>query len=159
TVTNNLFTFPRTGKQVGVGIFFEIGDRCVISNNTLSGNGVSPTAPNLQGFYTAGAIVIAESPNCEVYANTVTGVNGIGLLQQRRIDSCAFQGGQTYPDGTAVCPGGSHQVHDTYVHDNTSTETGPGTGYAEIAGLDQDIHDHSFFTSKNNRFVHNTYHL
>jgi hypothetical protein len=159
TVTNNVFVDPTNRNQTGYGIFFEISDRCVISNNTLSGNGPSPTAPDLIGFYVSGAIVISASPNCEVYGNTVTGVNGIGMLQQMRTDSCTFQGGPTYPDGTPVCPGGFHQVHDTSIHDNTSTETGAAGSGAEVAGLDEDINDQSFFTSKNNRFVHNTYHL
>ncbi len=146
TVTNNTF------DNQGAGIFYEISDRAVIRFNTLSGNG--PPAGNV-GFYVGGNIVISASPNVEVYGNNVTGVNGIGMLQQLRSDSCTFGGGATYPDGTPVCPGNTHQTHDVYIHDNTSTETGGG----EIAGLDTDTGDLSYFTSKNNRFVHNTYHL
>lgn len=158
-VTNNVLVDPSNGNQFGYGIFFEISSKCVISNNTLSANGPTPTAPNRTTFYDSGAIVVADSPNCEVYGNTVTGVDGIGMLQQRRTDDCTFQGGSAYPDGTPVCPGGFHQVHDTNIHDNTSTETAmPGRGW-EIAGLDEDIHDRGFFTSRNNRYVRNSYHL
>ncbi len=159
TLTNNLFTYPSNGNQVGDGIVIEISDRCVISNNTLSGNGFTATAPNTSsGFYVSAAILIAESPNCEVYANTVTGVQGIGMLQQNRTDQCTINGGSTYPDGTLLCPNGFHQVHDTYIHDNTSTETAQPLN-PEIAGLDEDFSDPGAFTSENNRYVHNTYHL
>jgi hypothetical protein len=80
-------------------------------------------------------------------------------LQQERTDQCSLNGGSAYPDGTPICPGGFHQVHDTYIHDNISTETGPSDGYAEIAGLDEDFTDPSAFTSRNNRYVHDTYYL
>lgn len=159
TVTNNLFTYPSNGNQVGDGIVIEISDRCMISNNTLRGNGFTASAPNTSnGFYVSGAIVIAASPNCEVYGNTVSGVRGIGMLQQKRTDQCTLNGGSTYPDGTLICPNGFHQVHDTYIHDNTSIETAQPFN-PEIAGLDEDFSDPGAFTNENNRYVHNTYFL
>ena len=159
TVANNVFTYPSGGNQVGAGILYEISGRCVISNNTLSGNGFSAAAPNTSsGFYVSGAILIAASPNCTVYGNIVEGVQGIGMVQQKRTDSCALNGGSTYPDGTPICPGGFHQVHDTDIHDNTITETAQPAN-EEVAGLDEDFGDVSAFTSENNRYVHNTYHL
>jgi hypothetical protein len=122
-------------------------------------NGPDSKAPNVTRFYDSGAILVADSPNCDVHGNTVTGVHGVGMLEQNRTDDCEFRGGPNYPEGTPVCPGGFHQTHDTYFHDNTITETGVAERGGEVAGLDEDIHDSSFFTSKNNRFVHNTYHL
>jgi len=84
------------------------------------------------------------------------------MLQQVRDDTCSFHGNSAYPDGTQVCPnlgasGPSHQVHDTLIHDNNSTETA-GDGLGEIAGLDDDTGVNSSF-SGNNLYVHNTYHL
>jgi hypothetical protein len=159
TVARNAFTYPQNGDQVGDGILIEISDRCMISNNTLQENGFAATAPNTSsGFYVSAAILIAASPNCEVYGNTVIGVQGIGMLQQDRTDQCTLSYGSTYPDGNLPCPDGFHQVYNTYIHDNTSTETAQPSN-PEVAGLDEDFSDPAAFTSKNNRYVHNTYHL
>jgi hypothetical protein len=154
TVANNKY------NGSGVGIFYEISDLAVIKNNTLSNNG--PAAGN-NGFYAGADIIISASPHVTVYGNTLSSsVNGIGMLQQVRDDTCSFHGNSTYPDGTQVCPnlgasGPSHQVHDTLIHDNNSTETA-GDGLGEIAGLDDDTGVNSSF-SGNNLYVHNTYHL
>jgi hypothetical protein len=113
--------------------------------------------PTLLVFMWAARSELPRSPNCEVRGNSATGANGIGMLQQDRTDSCTFLGAPNYPDGTPVCPGDFHQVHDTYIHDNTSTETGVSGSGAEIACLDEDVGDQRFFTSENNRFIHNTY--
>jgi len=154
------------GDQVGDGIVLEISDRCMISNNTLTNNGFTATAPNTSsGFYVSAAILLAETPNCEVYGNRVRGVQGIGMLQQYRNDQCTFNGRNYFPDGTPVCPYDSsnkvstHQVHDTFIHDNAMTETAQPNN-PEIAGLDSDMtNDDVYFTSRHNRYVHNTYHL
>ena len=120
------------------GIFYEISYNGIIRNNKASNNGPATT----NGFYTPANIWISASPNTEVYGNTVSGANGIGLLQQDR--------------SANVAPYGPHEIHDDYIHDNTITIT---TVPSFAAGLSQDVGDQSYFTSRNNRFVHNTYHL
>ncbi len=144
TVTNN----------TNGGIFFEISNKAVISGNTLSGNG--PTTPN--GFYLAGDITVSASPNVEVFGNTSASNVGIGGLQQNRSDTCLYGTSATYPDGTAVCPGGSHRLTNLYVHDNTIAPTSSGP-YAMLAGASVDNGDTTVFSSKGNRFLANTYTL
>jgi Right handed beta helix region len=164
-----------TGNQ-NAGIFYEISGKALIKSNTVKNNG--PGAGNVAyglhlftkdalleglrlirdagaGFRSGGDIIISASPNVEVAENTVSGVNGIGILQQNRRDTCAFNGAPNYPDGTPVCPGGAHQTLNAYIHDNNVTETDRGS----VAGLTNDTGDNSYFTSKNNRFVNNRYHL
>jgi len=120
------------------GIVYEISYNCTIRGNNSYNNGA--TAGN--GFYDSTNILISASPGCEVYNNTVSGNNGIGILQQNRSG-----------DPVTIGP---HETHDTYVHDNTIT-VNQASGFA--AGLSQDVLDQTYFTSRNNRFVHNTYHL
>jgi parallel beta-helix repeat protein len=138
-------------RNTNGGIFYEISGKALIANNDLADNGPS-LSPD---FYSSGNIVVAASPNIEVYGNRVIGRNGIGVVQQSRTSPCDYRGSPTYPDGTPVCIGGTNSAHDIYVHDNDVMETGGGG----VAGLNQDIGDSSYFTSKNIRFVHNTYHL
>ena len=47
---------------------------------------------------------------------------------------------------------GPHQVRNLYIHDNTITTSGQ-------TGIASDIADNAIYTSWNNRFRHNTYHL
>ena len=150
TVANNL-QLPVTRKQLtfGAGIMYEISRKATITGNTLTGN---DPGPGNVGFYVGANILVSASPGVEVANNIVTGANGIGILQQRRTDSCSY----TYPDGAPACPGGYHQATDEFVHDNTVTETGGG----EVAGLDEDFGSAApFATAASNRFVHDTYHL
>jgi parallel beta-helix repeat protein len=133
------------------GIFYEISGKAVISNNTLNGNG--PSAPN--GFYLAGDITVSASSNVEVRGNKASSPVGIGMLQQNRTDTCSYNGSATYPDGTAVCAPG-HLLSNVYVHDNVITAPGVNS---LAAGMSVDNGDMAAFTSRNNRFVNNTYHL
>jgi hypothetical protein len=82
--------------------------------------------------------MVSSSRDVEAYGNTVEGnYNAITAVQQAR-------GAGAY---------GTYSTENLYVHDNDIT---PGTG---VTGLAQDIGDLSYFTSKNNRFDRNTYHL
>jgi hypothetical protein len=88
-------------------------------------------------LYGAG-ILIAASPNVEVYGNEVTNnANGIGAIQQDR-------GSGAY---------GPHEISNLYVHDNVVTMTVGRTGLVQTVG------DPSYFTSRNNRWLRNTYKL
>jgi len=145
-VTNNKQTDPKTGYQMGVGIFCEISDRCVIHDNTLRNNGPGAKDPNANVFYDGAQILVSATANSEVYNNVVTGANGIGMLQQDRPDSCSFGNSTNYPDGTPVCPyqySGHyiHWTHDNSFHDNIMTETASGHNHAAIAGLSTDLNN------------------
>jgi hypothetical protein len=119
--------------NTGAGIFHEVSYDAVIRDNVVKGNGFS------RGDWLWGAgIQIAASQNVEVYGNVVDrNANGIALIQQNR-------GSGAY---------GPYLVQNDYVHDNVVTMT---TGHT---GAVQDVGDTSIFTTRNNRFVHNTYHL
>jgi hypothetical protein len=150
TIINNMQpeSAPGLGDGLGGGIIYEISDKANISYNTLLNND-PPPAQNY-GLYYADAVQVAESPNVEVSHNIVVGLNGLGMTQWARSDSCIAN---TYPDGTPMCPGGYHSTHDTYFHDNIMTETGSG----QVDGLFQNQNDLSYYTSKNNRYVNDHY--
>jgi hypothetical protein len=117
------------------GIFIEISYGGVIRNNIARRNG--------RGFDTwlwgAGILVAASGGDgLEITGNTIEdNVHGITLIQQQR-------GSGAY---------GTYLVQNVYVHDNTIRMSSGMTGGA------QDTGDGSIFTSRNNRFVHNTYYL
>lgn len=119
--------------NVGPGIFHEISYDAVIRRNMVRRNGYGFT------IWMGGAgIEVAASSNVEVYGNTVIdNGNGIGAMQQNR--------------GTGAY--GPWVVQNLWVHDNVITMNRGSTG------LVQDIGDNSYFTSRNNRFTNNTYHL
>jgi hypothetical protein len=123
--------------NLGYGIFHEISFDAVIRNNLVLDNRSRDPGSS---FYGGGQIVVSASPNVEIYGNRVRGADGIGILQQSRLD---------YPSTL-----GAHVAHDVYVHDNDMTGTG-----GSVAGLAQDVGDRSLYTSRNNRFVNNQYHL
>jgi parallel beta-helix repeat protein len=116
------------------GIFVEISYRGKVYNNKVYGNGFGR---NSSWLYGAG-ILIAASPDVEVYGNEVTNnANGIAAIQQNR-------GSGAY---------GPHEISNLYVHDNVVTMTEGKTGLAQSVG------DNSYFTSRNNRWARNTYTL
>jgi parallel beta-helix repeat protein len=116
------------------GIFVEISYRGKVYNNKVYGNGFGR---NSSWLYGAG-ILIAASPDVEVYGNEVTNnANGIAAIQQNR-------GSGAY---------GPHQISNLYVHDNVITMTEGKTGLAQSIG------DDSYFTNRNNRWVRNSYTL
>jgi parallel beta-helix repeat protein len=132
--TNNIHVrlrHNRIKRNTGPGVDYEASYDATISNNTIRGNGFGSGGPWLQGA----GILNTSSPNVEVYGNVVDGnYDGIGAEDRAR--------------GTGLY--GTHEVSNFYVHDNTITTAGT-TGLIETSG------DASFFTSKNNRFVHNAY--
>ncbi len=112
-----------TVANVRMGIYHEISYDAVIRNNTSLENG-------------EGGIVVAHSPNVEVYGNTVTdNENGIMGVQRDRGDG-------RY---------GPYQIRNLYVHDNTVSMAEGFTGLRQYVG------DNSYFTTRNNRFERNTY--
>jgi parallel beta-helix repeat protein len=122
------------------GIAIEISYRGVIRNNAVRRNGW-PTDPfRANGWGWDAGIGVHSSPDVEVYGNTVEeNFNGIVALQQNR-------GSGRY---------GPYIVQNFYVHDNTVTQR--NGGYAGAAM--QDVGDNAIFTSRNNRWIRNTYFL
>jgi parallel beta-helix repeat protein len=134
---DNINTLVEGNRVVGnadQGIFHEISYDAVIRNNVVQGNGFDRSS-----WLWGAGIMVAASPNVEVYGNSVSGnFNGIAAVQQNR-------GSGAY---------GTHLVQNLNVHDNTVDVSKGGR-----SGIAQDIGDTSVFTSWNNRFVHNTYSL
>jgi hypothetical protein len=119
------------------GIFHEISYKATIRNNFVARNGGgSPT-----GWLWGSGILISESPDVEVYGNTVVdNANGICAKQQVRGEEVWY---------------GPHDQHNLYAHHNIVRMSKGGSGVAQdIAGGDV------YFTAeKANRFDYNTYHL
>ena len=129
-----LYEGNRVVDNEGIGIFHEISYDAVIRNNYIEGNGFGHS-PWLWGA----GIVVAASPNVEVYGNeVVNNADGIAGIQQNRSDAPSSFGPQ--------------QISNLYVHDNKITMSEGQTG------LVQDIGDNGIF-GRNNRFVNNTYTL
>lgn len=117
------------------GIWQEAGYSAVIRQNVVTQNGLAPPAPD---WVQKAGIMVSNSPNVEVYGNTVAGnANGITAMY-------ASGYGTTGPHGPRV-------LANLFVHDNTVTmETGR-------SGLAQNMGDLSVFTSRNNRWERNVY--
>jgi parallel beta-helix repeat protein len=115
------------------GIFHEASFDAVIRNNTVRRNGFAEL-----GWIAGAGILLNSSGNVEIYGNTVDrNHHGISITQTDR--------------GSG--PYGPRVAHDVYVHDNTITMVTGATGLA------QGMNDTSYYTSRNNRFQNNTYHL
>jgi parallel beta-helix repeat protein len=121
------------------GIFFESSYTAKIRYNRADRNG--------GGSYVSGTwlgragIVITNSPNVEVYGNTVNyNVNGITAMN-------------SVNNMTLSAPLGPLKVQNLYVHDNTIRMSIGRTGIAQNTGETQ------IYTTWNNRFEHNTYYL
>jgi hypothetical protein len=116
-----------------MGIFHEISYAAIIRNNIVRRNGFG----HPEWAWGAG-ILVAASPDVEIYGNTVEdNADGIAAAQQSR--------------GSGAH--GPHQIANLWVHDNTIRMTSGSTG------LVQDVGDTSYFTSRNNRFERNRYQL
>ncbi|MBT8165572.1 MAG: right-handed parallel beta-helix repeat-containing protein [Acidimicrobiia bacterium] len=117
------------------GIYYEISYDAVIRDNYLEGNGFG-----FDAWLWGGGIVISSSPNVEIYGNTVVNNgDGIGAVEQDR-------SGDPAPYGPLV-------ISNLYVHHNTVTMSQGVTGVA------QDVGNKAVFTSRNNRWENNTYHV
>jgi parallel beta-helix repeat protein len=125
-----------TGNTLG-GIWQEVGYSAVIRNNTVSENGLASPSP---GWLEKAGIMVSNSPDVEVYGNTVSNnANGITGMQA---------------SGYATTgPYGARVLSNLYVHDNVITM---GSGKT---GLVQNVSDNSCFTNRNNRWVNNHYRL
>lgn len=123
----------RVTGNARAGIFYEISYDAVIRHNHVERNYVEGS-----NWVTAAGILIAASPNVEVYGNTVLD-NGDGIV--------AFQ----MPRESGRY--GPHEINNLYVHDNTIRMARGQTGLAQKVG------DLSYFRSRNNRFERNTYSL
>jgi parallel beta-helix repeat protein len=136
TDTNNINTLYENNTiedNTWMGILHEISYAAVIRNNTARRNGFQFTA-----WIWGAGITVSSSANVEIYGNTIEGnAHGISATQQNR-GSGAF---------------GAYQVWNLYVHDNVVSMA------QGMTGLVQDIGDTSCFTSRNNRFERNQYHL
>ncbi len=111
------------------GIFHEISYDAIIRNNVLRRNGFGHDA-----WMWGGGIMIASSPNVEIYGNTLEGnFNGIAMTRQAR----------------GWGEHGEHTLANNYVHNNTVTNSGK-------TGIAQDINNNGVYYA-NNRFESNTY--
>ena len=116
-----------------MGIFHEISYACIIRNNIVNRNGAG-----FSDWIWGAGILVAASPDVEIYGNTLSGnADGIGAAQQNR-------GSGAY---------GAYEIENLYVHDNDVTSSSGWIGFV------QDVGDNTYFSSRNNRFLANTYHL
>ena len=121
-------------NNAGQGIFIEISYGGKVFNNKVYRNGFGRSSSWLYGA----GILVAASPNVEVYGNEVTdNANGITAIQQNR-------GSGAY---------GPHEISNLFVHDNVVSMTQGKSGLAQTVG------DNSYFTSRQNRWARNTYRL
>jgi parallel beta-helix repeat protein len=129
------------------GIVVEVSYTATISNNTVTNNGLYDPRNRYTWLWNAG-IGVHDSPNVQVYGNTVSGnwAGIVGIQQNRTAD---------------VATNGPHLLQNYYVHDNIITETTvpPPQVLSTAAGIGQDDGDQNVFGSYNNRYVHNTYYL
>ncbi len=132
---DTLYELNTVDDNTMMGIFHEISYACIIRNNVVRRNGLAFT----DWIWGAG-ILVAASPDVEIYGNTLEGnADGIGAAQQDRSGDPATHG--------------PHEIANLYVHDNDVTSA---SGWI---GLVQDVNDVSYFSSRNNRFLANTYHV
>jgi parallel beta-helix repeat protein len=131
-IENNTVTLNTLG-----GIWQEVGYSAVVRNNTVSENGLASPSP---GWLEKAGIMVSNSPDVEIYGNTVSNnANGITGMQ-------ATGYATTGPYGARV-------LSNLYIHDNVITMARGKTG------LVQNVSDNSYFTSHNNRWAGNDYRL
>lgn len=130
---NVLYENNRVENNEGPGIFHEISYDAVIRNNTVVGNGTSAS-----GGIDGAGILISNSPNVEVYGNTVRN-NADGIAAKD-----ASRGSGAY---------GPYDVKNLWVHDNKIIMTMGQTGITDIGNSTGG----RVFTQWNNRFDYNNY--
>src|SRR6185436_10092000 len=113
------------------GIWHEVSYDAIIRNNTVTGNGAPSVA--VTGWIDRAGIQVSNSPNVQIYGNTVTNnANGISVMQATG-----------YP---TTGPYGAHTIQNLSVHDNVVRMP---TGRS---GMDGNDGDYSIYTSRNNHF-------
>ena len=134
-----VFENNHTARNMGSGIHYEISYHAVIKNNLVEDDGFSRDGSS---FWYGGGILVSNSSDVEVYGNTVTDcTNGIGGTQANR--------------GANARTGLAYNLQNLYVHNNIITQNkGAAAGIVKSSLL-----NNSVFTSWNNRFTNNTFHL
>ncbi|HEX7980255.1 MAG TPA: ricin-type beta-trefoil lectin domain protein [Gemmatimonadaceae bacterium] len=146
---NTTIESNKIDKNGSEGVAIEISYATIIRNNTVTNNGWADPRNRYSYLWNAG-IGVHASQNVEIYGNTVSGnyAGIVGIEQNRSADKAVY---------------GPHIVQNMYVHNNTITQnTLPRTSGALSvgAGIATDIAGNTaVFTSRNNRFVANTYYL
>ena len=132
-----LYEYNRVTDNAYGGIYHEVSYAAVIRYNTCERNGLAKV-----GALRYGGISIDNSPNVEVYGNTLSGNrDGIGARQVSHV--------------VTTGPYGPLQLKNLYVHDNKVTMNQSGG----FSGVVQYVGDNSYYSSRNNRFVKNSYAL
>lgn len=132
---DTLYEGNRVTNNSGQGIMYEISYGAVIRNNVVKRNGFGRKGGNW--LYGAG-ILIAHSPDVEVYGNTVSNnYNGIVGIQQDR--------------GTGAY--GEHRLMNLSVRHNLVRMARGKSGVGQTVG------DKSLFTDSTIRFENNTYYV
>jgi parallel beta-helix repeat protein len=134
---NCLYEGNRVEDNDWRGIFHEVSYACVIRNNIVRRNGFA--IPGAMGVLDGAGIIISNSPNVEVYGNTVEDNRG-GIAG---IESDRGSGNQ-----------GAWNITNLYVHDNTvrQTDTHRAGGI-----VDSDPNADPYAVAANNRWANNTY--
>ena len=136
---NCLYEGNRVEDNEWRGIFHEISFACVIRNNIVRRNGFnSPGASQIEGA----GILISDSPDVEVYGNTVED-NNAGIMA---VDA------DRAADHTS--PYGTHNTRNLSVHDNVIRQADAG----RAAGVaDWDTNSDPYAAGANNRWTRNKY--
>jgi len=139
---NVLIANNRIVDNAAGGIEYEASFAATIRDNTIVGNGFGLLAAGLDTTWFDGAgIAVAESPNVTIYGNTVLDdYHGIGAMQ--RVRPTPSKAGY-----------GLHDMVDLHVHDNRIRTRHKAAGLVEV------IYNLSYYSTKGNRFQHNTYML
>lgn len=146
---NTTIETNRVDRNGSEGVAIEISYATIIRNNTITNNGWADPRNRYTYLWNAG-IGVHASQNVEIYGNTVSGnYAGIVAIEQNRSTDKAVYG--------------AHIVQNLYVHNNTITQTSLPRSGGELsvgAGIATDIAGNTaLFTSRNNRFVGNTYYI
>jgi parallel beta-helix repeat protein len=128
-----LYEGNRITDNYGPGIDHEISYDAVIRNNVVEGNGFGATS-----WIDGAGILVADSPNVEVYGNTVR-YNNDGIAGKH-----TGRGSGNY---------GPYQLKNLWVHDNVIVMEAGQTGVVTNTA------DPVFSAGWNNRFDYNTYTL
>lgn len=129
--------------NAGSGIFHEISYAATIRENTVRRNGYDRVG---SGWAYGAGIIIAHSPNVEVYDNVVVdNHNGIVAIQQKRLD-----GGYDNGEGRH----GPYVLDNIKITNNTIIQMDYTSGWT--VGVFEDMGDRSVY-SRNIFFDRNTY--